>query len=293
MRMATSDGPASRTGASSRSGEPLVPPYDDLLTGYYHRQGHPYRSVRAHGTADWLMILTLNGQGRIEHSDGTETIVGSGDIILFRPFTHHDYGVAPQAEYWEILWTHFHPRAFWDDWMRWPEEQPGFMRLPLTEPIVRKKIITRFHETHRLSMGSLARKQQFAMNALEEVLLWCSTQAPRHDANPLDPRLQRARDYIQEHLAEKLTLDTVAEQAALSTSRLTQLFRQQIGTTPAQFIEAQRLARAEQLLARTSLTIGMIAAEVGFENPFYFTQRFKRLTGFSPTDFRNRIQAGH
>ncbi len=58
--------------------------------------------------------------------------------------------------------------------------------------------------------------------------------------------------------------------------------------TPQQFLEQQRLARAQTLLARTSHSIGAIAAEVGFESPFYFTLRFKRHTGLAPTDWRRR-----
>jgi AraC family transcriptional regulator of arabinose operon len=128
------------------------------------------------------------------------------------------------------------------------------------------------------------------MNALEEVLLWCGTQIPRSGTPATDPRVQAARTYIQEHLGEKLSLDALAETAGLSASRLTQLFRRETGTTPLQYIELRRLERAQQLLARTTMTVGMIAQEVGFENPFYFTLRFKRSLGLAPTEFRKQIE---
>ena len=55
-----------------------------------------------------------------------------------------------------------------------------------------------------------------------------------------------------------------------------------------QFIENERMARAKQLLALTSRNVGAIAQEVGYENPFYFSLRFKKHTGVSPTDWRTR-----
>jgi AraC family transcriptional regulator of arabinose operon len=60
--------------------------------------------------------------------------------------------------------------------------------------------------------------------------------------------------------------------------------------TPGQFLELQRLNRAKQLLELTPRTIQAIASEVGFDNPFYFTQRFKRQTGLSPRDYRRHVQ---
>ena len=63
--------------------------------------------------------------------------------------------------------------------------------------------------------------------------------------------------------------------------------------TPQQFLEQQRLDRARQLLELSGRSIGDIAADVGFDNPFYFTLRFKRLTGLSPRDYRKRLLVEH
>lgn len=266
------------------SPRPIV---SDLVTGHF-RETRGYRAWRAHGTADWLLILTLGGAGRFGHALSGDTEVGAGDIVLLRPGTRHDYSVAPSAASWELLWCHFQPRPPWHEWLRWPEEAPGLMRLTLGEPIIRQKISRRFGETHRLATGSLPHRELFAMNALEEVLLWCDTQNPRAHLPRRDERVQTVIDHVYDHLAEKMTLETLAECSGLSASRLAALFRSQVGMTPQQFLEQQRLARAQMLLERTSHSVGTIAAEVGFENPFYFTLRFKRHTGFAPTDWRRR-----
>ncbi len=58
--------------------------------------------------------------------------------------------------------------------------------------------------------------------------------------------------------------------------------------TPQRFIETQRLDRAKQLRELTPRSVATVAFDVGFENPFYFSLRFKRYTTMSPTEYRRR-----
>ncbi|HZP81534.1 MAG TPA: arabinose operon transcriptional regulator AraC [Chthonomonadaceae bacterium] len=261
-----------------------------LVTGHFHeRKG--YASWRTHGTNDWLLVYTLDGRGRFGYTDG-EIIAQPGDMVLIRPGTLHDYGVEPTRHYWELLWTHFHPRPEWHEWLDWPEEAPGLMRLCLEDRDIRERIVAAFFEAHHLATGALRRRETFAMNALETVLLWCDTQNPRSQQSRLDGRVRLAMDYLCRNLAEKITLDTLAERSGLSVSRLAHLFRQQVGMTPLQFLELQRLDRARQLLELTSRSVQAIATELGFDSPFYFTARFKRQTGLSPRAYRQRRREG-
>ena len=257
-----------------------------LVTGHF-REGPGYEAWRPLGTGDWLLICTLSGQGRFGFEGG---VLGAsaGDLTLIRPGTRHDYAVEPVRGEWELLWAHFHPEPAWQPWLAWPEAAPGLMTLPLPEPVIREKISARFLDVHRLATGPLRHRDTFAMNALEEVLLWCDTQNPRSEQARLDPRVLAAMDFLCRHLDAPVTLDDLAAACGLSASRLSHLFRRQAGLTPLQFLERQRLDRACRLLDFTARPVAVIAAEVGFENPFYFTLRFHCHTGFSPRDYRKR-----
>jgi len=254
-----------------------------LVTGHFHETSG-YESWRANGTNDWLLIATLDGGGRFGHNGG-EFLALPGDLTLLRPGTRHDYGA---RDSWELLWTHFHPRPDWSPWLIWPEAAPGLMRLTLREPVIRQKILTRFRDAHHLATGALRHRETFAMNALEEMLLWCDTQNPLSEQSRLDSRVREVMDYLVRRLAEPVTSHEMGAVSGLSSSRLSHLFRAQISLTPFQFLEGQRLNRAAQLLELTSRPVAAIAAEVGYENPFYFTLRFKRHTGLSPRDYRNK-----
>lgn len=259
---------------------------NQIISGHFH-QNKGYYAWRPAGTDDWLIVYTISGLGRFGH-DGGELIARPGDVVALQPGTLHDYGVEPTRQRWELLWAHVHPRALWHEWLNWPQVTPGLLRLTLRDPEVRQRVRRRFSDANGLCNGPLPHAETFAMNALEEVLLWCDLENPNTQRSPMDARVRLATEYLCRNLREKITLDALADHCRLSTSRLAHLFREQVGYTPQQFLENQRLNRAAQLLDMTGKSIKEIAGEVGFDNPFYFTLRFKRRTGLSPTEYRMR-----
>lgn len=212
----------------------------------------------------------------------------AGDLVLVSPGTLHDYGVERELLQWELLWAHFHPRPHWMEFLRWPPEATGLMRLRCPEPH-RNEARERLTEIHRLAGSGTRHRDLLAMNRLEDLLLWCDGFNPRSQSR-LDPRVEVTIDFIARHLHEALPLVKLARVASLSVSRLAHLFRQQVGMTPQRFIETQRLARAKQLLELTPRSVGAVALDVGFENAFYFSLRFRKYVGMSPSDFRRARQ---
>ncbi len=269
--------------------ETIHPTVTQLVTGHYPRETR-MTTWREHGTTDWLLIYTLHGGGRFGY-EGGQIIAQAGDMTLLRPGTRHDYGVAAEWGLWDLLWAHFHPLPHWHAWLDWPEEAPGLMRLSLAPTETRDRIVQRFFECHRLAGGALRRREPFAMNALEEVLLWCDTQNPYAEQIHFDARVRQALDYICLNLHQEITLASLADVTGLSASRLSHLFQEQLGMSALAFLELRRLNRAKQLLELTSRAVHEIAQEVGFANPFYFSLRFKRQTGLSPRAYRQQALA--
>ena len=256
-----------------------------IVTGHF-REGPDYVTWRQHGTGDWLLVYTLGGSGQFKFGDGGHICTGADDLTLLRPGTLHDYRT--EGEHWELLWVHFHPEPAWQPLLAWPEVVPGLMTLRPADTAAAEKISERLQEMHRLATGALPRRDLLAMNALEEVLLRCDM-LPRPGALRLDPRVQTAMDILCRRLGDPVSFETVAAECGLSASRLSHLFREQSGQTLTQFLEQQRVSRACQLLDFTTRSVTAIAAEVGYENPFYFTLRFKQHTGHSPRSYRRRL----
>jgi AraC family transcriptional regulator of arabinose operon len=239
------------------------------------------------------MIYTIRGAGdfgrRCAGSRRREGwfVTAPGDAVLIRPGIVHDYRVYVPAGRWHLLWAHFHPRPEWQSWLDWPAvvpAVPGLMRLSISDVGERRTIERALRRMDDLAVGSHVLSMHMAMNALEEVLLRCAKYALQ--ATDRDPRVAQAEEYLCQHLREKIALRDLAEAVGLSVSRLSYLFKKQTGITPQQYCEQHRLERARQLLELTNLPIKAIANELGFENPFYFTLRFKRYAGKSPRKFR-------
>jgi AraC family transcriptional regulator of arabinose operon len=259
-----------------------LPAYEGLLAGHFHR-GPGYGRRRDGGTDDWLLIMTLCGEGRIGSVQGDLT-AQAGDLYLIAPGTTHDYGTDRRAEEWEILWVHFHPPTAWLEFLRWPEDAPGIRRLHLVD---REKIEAAFREVIRLSVSTGPLRPAFGLNALEKLLLLCEATRPT-GSGILDDRVKRSIEYIHAHLGDALCISDLSRLSHLSESRFSHLFRQVTGLPPMQYVLMQRLQRAQTLLTRTSLGIAEIAGEVGLD-PFYLSLRFKKETFLSPRQFRAQL----
>jgi AraC family transcriptional regulator of arabinose operon len=263
------------------------PPVVPLNPGRF--QGNSIRhTFRQQGTRDWLLIYTLTGAGRYGFAKGGEHTSSAGDISLYRPGAFQDYQFSPAVRTWDLLFAHFLPPPDWLPWLNWPEIAPGLMKLNLQETALRRRVVLRLKDMIRLNASSHPRGQSLALNALEEVLLWCDSVNPRRSASLLDPRIGRAMDFLTTHVSEPFSEERLARAAGLSASRLRHLFREQVGDSPRHFQERERLRRAGELLAMSRQTIGEIALGLGFTNPFYFTLRFKKQTGESPRAYRQR-----
>jgi AraC-like DNA-binding protein len=99
-------------------------------------------------------------------------------------------------------------------------------------------------------------------------------------------RLHIARDYIAAAYDKPITLQHIAEAAALSPNHLLRSFKALFGQTPFQYLVDERLRRARWLLANTERSVTQICLDVGYESLGSFSARFAQRSGLSPQAFR-------
>lgn len=99
--------------------------------------------------------------------------------------------------------------------------------------------------------------------------------------------IHQAQDYIARHYADpNITLRDVASHVALSNNHFCTVFSQEMGITFTEYLTAQRVAKARELLASTDLRTSEISDAVGYNDPHYFSYQFKKQVGVSPRDYR-------
>jgi transcriptional regulator GlxA family with amidase domain len=103
---------------------------------------------------------------------------------------------------------------------------------------------------------------------------------------PSENRLPGVLEWARERLAEPLSLDALAEVARMSRRTFTRRFREATGTTVNKWINAERIARAQQLLETTEMPIDAIASKAGFGTTLSLRQQFSAQLGTSPSSYR-------
>ena len=99
-------------------------------------------------------------------------------------------------------------------------------------------------------------------------------------------RQKHVAEFIEEHLAEEISLAALAELADLSLFHFARAFTQSFGVPPHRYHMARRMDRARSLLQRPALSVTQIGIQIGFRETSSFTRAFRRFTGLTPTEYR-------
>jgi len=107
-----------------------------------------------------------------------------------------------------------------------------------------------------------------------------------------DARVAAAVRFIRERAETGIDVGDVLRAVPMSRTLLERRFKQLLGHTPHEHIQRVRLERVKALLATTALGIAAIAERVGFEHAEYLSVAFRRATGLTPREFRQRHRTG-
>lgn len=100
-----------------------------------------------------------------------------------------------------------------------------------------------------------------------------------------------AIEYIRNNYSRQISLEDIAEYAGISRIYLSQIFKKETGKNIRDYLAEYRLSKAKELLLTSNLKIYTISELCGFGSAQYFNRIFKKMTGFSPYQFKeNKVQ---
>lgn len=132
---------------------------------------------------------------------------------------------------------------------------------------------------------SLQRLRDWAIRFIEHAVDYLSDNTVN-----VSPFVQKAIQYMNEHLSEDLCREQIASHVYLNPAYLSRLFKKETGQSLTEYIMEARIAKAKPLLEKTNLKVSDIAMTVGYDNFSHFTKMFKKITGFSPVEYRRKYQ---
>jgi AraC family transcriptional regulator of arabinose operon len=105
----------------------------------------------------------------------------------------------------------------------------------------------------------------------------------------MDRRIELIISKIQREPSGSWNTPAMARMVDLSPSRFRHLFKQETGTSPAQYLKDFRLRKAEKMLRTTFLSVKQIVKKVGLGSNSHFVHDFRRIHGMTPTAYRRTL----
>ncbi|WP_421976268.1 AraC family transcriptional regulator [Roseivirga seohaensis] len=102
-----------------------------------------------------------------------------------------------------------------------------------------------------------------------------------------DHRIAYAIGYIKAHLTENISIDKLVDKACMSKSHFFKIFKNTLGISPIDYITCERIKLSKKLIKSTNHQISEIAYLSGFNNPSYFTKKFKEYELITPGEFKH------
>jgi AraC-like DNA-binding protein len=199
-------------------------------------------------------------------------------LFLFPPDTHTTYGIPGRP------WS--------SSWIRLNGSRAGSLMTENDIPANRPVPFGSSKESDRwlaLLHAELQRADRHDSVVVEHLLcIWLRQirrRLPRNRST-VPVAFVGARQYIETHYLESLTLGSLADHARLSRQHFCEGFRKYFGVTPIDYVIRLRVRHAVELLSNIDLNITEISARCGFKDVYYFSRVFKNRMGLSPSVYR-------
>lgn len=220
----------------------------------------------------WRIYYNTGGEHCVVFGEEFYTLDEDGLVIIPDHQLFHCLGLQPSNSFW----LHF-----------------SFDRKPALDqqiPILLKPIAVELGLIHEISerIQSDSANSRFRISRLSTALLNIVLSREEMEWRPAIPvQVNRIIQYIEENVAARIPNEELAQLAGVSVESVYRLFRQHMGTSPAQYISQVRIRKASHLLLAEEYSIDQIAEYTGFPNRAYFSRIFKQVTGVPPASFRS------
>lgn len=231
----------------------------------------PYHVERQDFNA-FLLFYIRSGDMRFAYR-GQHFTAKTGDVILLNCKYFHYYEASQPVRF---FWFHFHG-AFSEVYVErlWSLHGSHFQKQLALERY--------FIEIHQMLRSGRGDDDVFSVRIHHMLtLLMIPAKPSRH----ISSAILTAKEFIDCHFKEDISVDDMAMQAALSRYHFSRIFHAETGISPHAYLIEVRISHAKQLLSESNLTIEEIASECAFCSSSNFIRTFRNETGMTPLKFR-------
>lgn len=261
---------------------------DLCMYQYGYTQNLPLYSFGPHIRNHYLFHYVISGCGtlviRNSNKEDQSYSIRSGQGFLIMPGQVTTY-TADKHHPWEYTWIEF-------DGMH-AKEALMLSGLSAENPVYHSanKLYTTKMKDTMLYMAQHPDETVFNLISNLYLFLDCLTRSSASKTIPQSSNMSKyylewAFAYIDQNFQNNISVSDIAKSCKIHRNYLGRIFREQLGTSPQEFLITYRMNKAIQLLATTKLSIKDISNAVGYPNQLHFSRAFKNVYGIPPTQWR-------
>src|SRR5579884_890073 len=266
----------------------LVKPVYITDIGFFPHAQYHYRE-RPEGCNTSIFIYCVEGEGWAILENTKKVLVPANTLLVIPAHVPHIYGAA-ESDPWSIYWFHLNGEVV-DQFIENFEMANSLLYVPASQAIRIIELFDQCYET-LLYKGYSLKHYLFVSQAIHYLLgIFTLLQGEPHRDEMKNIHVERAIQYMIEHLEASLTLDELANHIGLSKPHFVHLFKQVTRYSPIDYYLRLKVQRSCQYLDLTSDSIKEISKSIGIADPYYFSRLFHKVMGQSPSAYR-KIKRG-
>jgi len=245
--------------------------------------------TKREGLSSYLIKLCISGRGILQY-EGKEYLIGPNQFFWLDCEKPHQYKTDPQQGNWHVIWVHFYGEQVIPYYRMFMDQNNNSAVMNVESNSLIRPLIERMMSVYDKKSTSLS-DDLHAAGLLTTLMIQCiQTACPSTTDEDFSQHIQKARQYINEHYKEKITLDILASELNLNKFYLQKLFKKHMGITPGEYLTRTRIQHTKDLLHDTDEPIGQIALDVGIDNIGHFIRQFKAHEGVTLSVYRKQWQ---
>ena len=247
------------------------------------------KALQAHTSSrenlqSYLFFTVLKGAGSLSYR-GRNYDLHEGSCIFIdcrEPYSH-----TTDTDLWTICWIHFDGPSMASVYAKYCERGGRPVFVPEDSQKTRK-----IWTTLMATAKSSDYMRDMKINAtLAELLVSVMAESWHPEEKPLASKrasVAEVREYIDQHYAEQITLDSLAAKFYINKYYLSKSFKRQFGQNISAYLQSVRITKAKQLIRFTDKTLDEIGEAVGITPARYFSEVFRAVEGLTPTQYRKQ-----
>ena len=243
----------------------------------------PHTSSRSN-LQSYLFFTVLSGAGVLVY-DSKEYALNTGDMVFIdcrKPYSH-----TTDSNLWSLRWCHFYGPTLSFVYEKYMERGGR----PTFRPEETAPFLATLESLYKLASGSdYIRDMRIneELNRLCTLLMEQSWNPEEATTAPKKLSVVEVKEYLEQHYAEKISLDELSKQFFINKYYLTRVFKEQFGQSITAYLTSLRITHAKQLLRFSDKSVEEIGLECGLGQLHYFSRVFKEVEGVPPSIYRSQ-----